>query len=253
MRLAVAGGTGTVGRYVVETARASGHDVVLLTRSAAVDVLSGAGLMEALAGVTAVIDTLNPHARRRSQVEDFFTATSRRLQEAGAGAGVQHLVTLSILGIDRASAYGYYQAKVAQEAAVNAGPVPVTVLRASQFFEFPAQLVSRVRRGRVALVPRMRSQPVAARTVAEHLVRLAEQQPGGRVELAGPEVHDVADLARRVVAARGVRLRVVPVRLPGRVGAEMRSDAMLATATTELAGPTFAEWLASADAAAVPL
>jgi len=252
MRLAVAGGTGLVGTYVVEVARAAGHEVVSLSRKAGVDVQTGAGLRIALEGVEVVIDTLNTRARKRAAAEDFFHETSRQLQQAGTAAGVQHLVTLSILGIDRADAYGYYQAKLAQERAVSQGPVPASILRASQFYEFPAQLMQMLRRGPFVVLPRMRSQPVAARTVAEHLVRLAEERPAERVELAGPEVHDVADLARRMAAARGARLRIIAVPLPGRSGAQMRGDALLATPSTPIDGPAFAEWLASPDAQRVP-
>jgi uncharacterized protein YbjT (DUF2867 family) len=253
MKIAVAGGSGVVGRYAVEAARTAGHDVVVLSRRTGIDVESGQGLAAALDGADVLLDTLNTRSARRGPAEDFFTTTTRRLQEAGSAAGVRHLVTLSILGIDRADAYGYYQAKQAQERAASAGPVPVTVLRAAQFYELAGQLLGRMRRGPVALVPRMRSQPVAARTVGEHLIRLAHEQPRGRVELAGPEVLDLADVARRLVELRGEHVRVVPLSLPGRLGRQLRSDAMLATPATVIDGPSLETWLQSDDARRAPL
>src|SRR3954469_5557171 len=195
MRVAVAGGTGIAGRYAVEAARRRGHDVIVLSRKAGIDVYTGDRLLDALAEVDVVIDTLNSTSLRASAAKDFFTTTSRRLQEAGRQQGVAHIVTLSILGIDRVPGYGYYDAKLAQGRTVGARPVPVTVLRAAQFHEFPAQLLARLRFAGLAVVPHLRSQPVAARSVGDRLVLLAEQRPEGIVEVAGPQVHDIADLA----------------------------------------------------------
>src|SRR4051812_32656109 len=215
MRIAVAGGTGVVGHYVVAAAHTAGHDVTVISRRRGIDVRDERSLARALAGVDVVIDVLNHASVRRGPAEAFLTDAAQRLQRAAAGGGTHHLVTLSIVGIDRASGFGYYRAKLAHERAALAGPVPATILRATQFHEFPAQLLATSRKGPFAPVPRMRAQPVAARTVAEHLVRLAESQPGSTQELAGPEVHEMPDLARRLLAARGVRAWVLPLPLPG--------------------------------------
>lgn len=253
MRIAVAGGTGVVGRYAVEAAERSGHDVAVLSRARGVDVRTGQGLEAALADVDVVVDALNVATTRRKPAEEFFTETSRRLQEAGAAAGVKQLVTLSIVGIDRASAYGYYAAKLAQERVALGGPVPATVLRAAQFHEFPAQLLSRTKLGPVAMVPKMRSQPVAARTVGEHLIRAAEQQPGGVIELAGPEVWEMPDLARLTLEARGLHSKVVAMPMPGAAAKAMADGALLAGPGTVIDGPRFEQWLATEDARVVPL
>lgn len=108
-------------------------------------------------------------------------------------------------------------------------------------------------RGPVAFVPHIRSQPVAARTVGAHLVRLAAEQPGGTHELAGPDIHDIADLAKQVVKARGLSFRVVGLRLPGKTGRQLRSGALLATERTTIDGPSFDAWLGSDDAKRIPL
>jgi uncharacterized protein YbjT (DUF2867 family) len=253
MRMAIAGGTGTVGTYVVEAARAAGHQTTVLSRTTGVDVFRGTGMSGALADVDVLVDTLNPGSVRRAAAESFFTTTSTQLQAAAGRAGVKHVVMLSILGLEQVPGYGYFQAKLSQERTVAAGPVPATILRAAQFYEFAGQMVRLTRRGPVALVPKMRSQPIAARSVAEHLVRLAEARPGGRHELAGPEVQEIPELARRLVAARGERVHVIGFAMPGQVGRQLRSDAMLAGPGTAIDGPSFTTWLTGTDAHRLPL
>lgn len=242
MRVAVAGGTGVVGRHVVEALRTAGHEPVVMSRSRGVDLVTGRGLSAALDGVAAVIDVANITTLARKPATRFFTAVSRRLQEAGSAAGVRHLVTLSIVGVDRVG-LGYYQGKLAQEAVALSGPVPGTVLRATQFHEFAEQTLMRVR-GPIAVVPRMRMQPVAAREVAARLVALVEGEPQGMADdLGGPEEHELVDLARQVSAARGLRRRVVTVGLPGATGRAMATGALLPRAGGPRGAVTFAEWL----------
>jgi len=243
MQVAVVGGAGTAGRYAVEALREQGHSAPALSRRTGVDVYTGAGLDGALAGVDVVVDTLNISSLRRSVAEDFFTVTARRLQTAAEAQGVQHIVVLSILGIDRVRGYPYYDAKLAQERAATAGTVPTTILRATQFHEFPGQILGRYRFASVAVVPHMQSQPVAARTVGAHLARLAAERPGGTVELAGPQTHDIVELSRSLAKARGDGLHVLGVTLPGKASRDMRNGALLGTPTTLVDGPTFDEWL----------
>ncbi|MRG60193.1 NAD(P)H-binding protein [Agromyces sp. CFH 90414] len=251
MRIAVAGGTGTVGSRVVEVARECGHDVVVLARSTGVDVTAGSGLAEALVGVDAVIDTLNIASIDRKTAERFFTTTSRALLEAEREAGVGHHVLLSIVGID-AIPYAYYQAKLAQERVVEQAGVPWTILRATQFHEFAGQMAGRLRIAGMQLAPRMRTQPVAAREVAERLVALAEAPAAGRsADLAGPREEQLADLIRRLVRARGSRGPVVPVSLPITGMAEMRQGAALPGPGATLGRQTFDEWLRAASASSV--
>ena len=241
MRIAVAGGTGVVGRHVVEVAHERGYDVAVLTRSQGVDLTTGAGLEERLAGVDAVVDATNIATQKRAAAEEFFSRVSRHLLAAGAGAEVGHHVVLSIVGIDDVDT-GYYAGKRRQERAVAEGDVPWSVLRATQFHEFAEQALGFARVGPFSLVPRMLSQPVAAREVGEALVDLATGRPVGRApELAGPERHQMVDLARRVARLHG--RRVVPVRLPGRAGAAMRSGALLPTTDGPRGRVTFDAWL----------
>lgn len=253
MLVGIIGGTGTAGSYAVDALHESGHATRLISRASGVDVYTGTGLHDAFAQVDVVIDAVNIRSMRRVVAEDFFVTAASRVQAAAEAQGVQHLVVLSILGLDRVRGYGYYDAKLAQERVIGEGPVPTTILRASQFHEFPAQILSRTRFGPFAVVPHMRSQPVAARTVGRHLAQLAERRPGGTVELAGPQIHDVADLARRLARARGDRLAVLAVTPPGKAAKDMRGDALLATSGTTLDGPGYDEWVRSPDAARVPI
>ena len=241
----MAGGTGVVGRHVVEVARERGHAVVVLSRGEGVDLTTGAGLPGRLDDVGAVIDTSNRASQRRAGSEEFFGAVTRHLLAAERAAGVGHHVALSIVGIDDVDT-GYYAGKRLQERLVAGGDVAWSILRATQFHEFAEQALGFARVGPFSLVPRMTSQPVAAREVGEALVGLAEAGPGGRVaDLAGPEVHDMADLARRVARRRAGRRRVVPVRVPGAAGRAMRAGRLLPTSEGPRGTTTFDAWLAT--------
>jgi uncharacterized protein YbjT (DUF2867 family) len=243
-RIAVAGGTGVVGRHVVDALRGAGHEPVVLARSTGVDVTTGQGLAEALAGVSAVVDVTNRETLRRRAAVAFFEASTRHLLEASRRAGVGHLVVLSVVGADRVPS-GYYAAKVRQEELALAGDVPVSVLRATQFHEFAGQVLERSAVGPFRLVPRMRVQPVAAREVGGALAELAVGEPlRGRADMGGPQVHDLVDLARRLVAARGRGPRVVPVRAPGAAGRAMTGDGLLPGPQARLGTQPFDEWLA---------
>ena len=249
MRIAVAGGTGTVGRHVVDVVREAGHEPVVLTRSTGVDLVTGVGLADALAGVDVVIDVSSTQTMSDAASRAFFGSVTRNLLAAEAEAGVAHHVALSIVGSD-AAPYGYYAGKVLQEQLIEDGPVPWTILRATQFHEFASQLHSRMKLGPVVVAPAMQSQPVAAREVAERLVALAVAEPAGRVtDLAGPRVERMSDMVRRWATATGRRGRVVEVPLPGAYGRAMRDGTLIAQPGSELGVQTFDEWVALEAAA----
>jgi uncharacterized protein YbjT (DUF2867 family) len=246
MRIAVAGGTGAVGRHVVDVARERGHDVVVLTRSTGVDLVAGHALEAALAGADVVIDVAAAQAVSEKAARAFFGAVTRNLLAAGQAAGIRHHVALSIVGVDDAG-YGYYAGKVLQEQLVEAGPVPWTLLRATQFHEFASQISGRMKIGPFVVVPTMRSQPVAAREVAERLVDLAVNPPAGRVrDLAGPREERMSDLVRRWLNATAQPGRVIEVPLPGGFGRAIRDGTILPRPGADLGRQTFDEWLASA-------
>lgn len=235
MRMAVAGGTGWVGKLVVERAREAGHEVVVISRSRGVDLTTGTGLDEALRGVDAVIDVVNVETLSRRTAIEFFETTTRHLLAAEKRSHVRHHVVLSIVGVDRVNS-GYYAGKRRQEELALAGPVPATVLRATQFHEFAAQMIERVP-GPVKVVPSMLTRPVAASDVAAELVRLAEGPAQGlATDLAGPEVLRMAAMVRRL--AKGKLVLTVPA------GRAMSGGGLLPAGDFHRGEVTFDEWVA---------
>jgi uncharacterized protein YbjT (DUF2867 family) len=244
VRVAVAGGTGLVGRYVVAALAGAGHDPVVLARSRGVDLITGHGLDDALAGAAVVIDVSNVSTNKRAESVAFFASGTEHLLVAGDRAGVRRHVALSIVGVDRVD-FGYYEGKRRQEDLVQAAPMPSIVLRATQFHEFAGQLLARGR-GPIAVVPRMRVQPIAAREVADALVALvAEEGVGFAPELAGPQELQMVDLARQLLRSRGSHRLVLPVRVPGAGGRAMAEGGLLPTAPGLRGRQTFTQWLAT--------
>ena len=251
-RIAVAGATGRVGRHVVDILDAHGHDVVAMSRASGVDIVTGEGLANALGGVEIVIDAASGPSPDQQAATEFFAAAARNLHEAGARAGVRRMLVVSIIGIDRFTA-GYGAAKVVHERSALAGPVPARILRAAQFHEFVAQVVDWSTQGDVSYLPAFRTQLVAARTVAEQLVEMAiasdaELAPAAAgapfPEIAGPRAENLVDVARLLVAKRGVPVDVqLLTDSPDPDRDLYASGAMLPGPGATLAGPTFAEWL----------
>ena len=183
-KIAVTGATGRLGRPLVDILEGQGHEVVPIARSMGVDVISGQGLAEALDGVDSIIDAATGPSPDEQEATDFFTTSARNLHEAGVAGGVKRVVLVSIIGIDKFSS-GYNAAKLAQEQAALAGPIPTRILRAAQFHEFVEQLLDWGRQGDVAYVPAMRTQVVAARTVAETLAELVRRLGADRADAGG--------------------------------------------------------------------
>jgi uncharacterized protein YbjT (DUF2867 family) len=257
-KIAVAGATGRVGRHVVDLLRAGGHEVVPMSRSTGVDVVTGEGLVEALEGVESVVDAATGSSPDRESATEFFTAAARNLHEAGRRTGVKRMVVVSIIGIDRVTG-GYNAAKLAHERAMLAGPIPVRVLRAAQFHEFVAQLLAWGTRGDVAYVPRMRTQLVSARTVAQALAHLAtgpDPAPSATpaLEIAGPREESLVEMATLLASRRGDPVRVEGVSDPDDRDAHLfETGALLPGPDAVLAGPAFEEWLDSEIEPARPL
>jgi uncharacterized protein YbjT (DUF2867 family) len=248
MRIAVAGGTGTVGRRVIEALTSNGHEGVVLSRARGVDLASGSGLDAALTGADAVIDVANVNTMMANKAVSWFETATANLLAAAGRAGVSHVVALSIIGIDRVD-MGYYAGKRRQEELLLAAdvPVPTSVLRATQFHEFAVQVLARLR-GPIAVVPTMRSQPIAAREVGAALADLATGRAVGMApELAGPQEELVPDMVRRYLRATGSKRPVLSMRMPGRAGQAAASGGWLPTGPGPRGVQTFEQWLHSPD------
>ena len=252
MRIAVAGATGRVGHHVVDVLEARGHDVVSMSRASGVDIVTGKGLAEELAGVECVVDVASGSSPDQREATEFFTAAARNLHEAGERAGVQRMVLVSIIGNDRFTG-GYIAAKSVHERAMLSGPIPVQILRADVFHEFVPQLVEWGTQGDVCYVRKERRQPIAARTVAEALADLAADPARSPapdhsglpiLEIAGPKEEAMVEMATRLVARRGDRVRVEGVSDSSDPDRDLyENGALLPGAHATLAGPTFEEWL----------
>ena len=214
--------------------------------------ITGAGLAAALTGVECVIDAATGPSPEQQAATEFFTTAARNLHAAGERAGVRRIVVVSIIGTDRFTA-GYGAAKLAHERAMLSGPIPARVLRAAQFHEFVEQLVEWGRQGDVSYVPKMRTQLVAARTVAEALADLAtgpEPATAGDTipEIAGPREESLVEMAELLVARRGDPVRIEGVSDPADPDAALyETGALLPAPDATLAGPTFEEWLDSSS------
>jgi uncharacterized protein YbjT (DUF2867 family) len=243
MRIAVAGGTGVVGRAVVAELERRGHEVVVLTRSAGVDLTTGAGLDAALAGVEAVIDVANAPVWTREDAEAFFGAVTSTLLDGCTRSGVGHLVVLGIVGADDVD-LDYYYGKRREAELLRAGSVPWTFLPATQFHDFAAQLLERSPAGPVE-IPEMLARPVATADVAARLADLATGPAQGDVApIAGPETITVAEMARQVLARRGQDVAVTEARMPGHLGELLASGGLTPGDGDCLVGKhTFAEYL----------
>ena len=244
MRIAVIGATGLVGRAVLAAVEREGHEGVAVSRSSGVDVVSGEGLEAALAGCDAVVDVLNPSDSEGDGPQRFFTAATHNLLRAGRAAGVSHHVVLSIVGVDLVRGNPHYIGKQHQERLARSGPVPATIVRATQFHDFAGMVASWTRDGDSAFVPPLLVQPIDVGDLAAALAEVAAGDRGdGLLEIAGPEKQDLVDMARRTLAARGESVRLTTGwREP--FGVEMAGEAHLPGPGARIAGTTFDEWLA---------
>jgi uncharacterized protein YbjT (DUF2867 family) len=243
MKIVVIGGAGMVGRLLVAALAERGHRALAASRATGVDAQTGAGLAEALDGADAVVDVTNPPDY--SQAEKFFRTATRNLLAAEAAAGVRHHLILSIVGIDRIPDNAYYRAKLAQEETAQAGTVPLTILRATQFFEFAKGLADRQGGDPIrAATPIL--QPVAVADVVAELVALATaEHAAGLLELAGPERIALDDFMRRALRAIGDRRTVVTDETAELLRVGPIRDALAPVGTAARIAPTtLDEWAA---------
>jgi uncharacterized protein YbjT (DUF2867 family) len=203
MKIVVIGGSGRVGSNVVDRLVAQGHDAVPASPATGVDTITGDGLADVMAGADVVVDVSNAPSWEDDAVREFFTTSTRNQLKAEREAGVGHHVAVTIVGADLLPDSGYLRAKVAQEAEIEAGDIPYTILRATQFFEFLPQIVEAGAEGDSVRLSTGLMQFVVADDVAATVAELATGGPVGRVELGGPEALGIDAWARRLFAATG--------------------------------------------------
>ena len=245
MKIVVIGGSGLIGSKLVSKLSEAGHDALPAALDSGVDILTGDGLAEALEGAQVVVDVANAPAWDDEAVLNFFRTAARNLLAAEAAAGVGHHVTLSVVGADRLPDSGYLRAKVAQEKLVEAGPIPYSIVRATQFFEFIGRIADSSTDGDTVLLSPALVQPEAADDVAATLADVAVGAPlNGMVELGGPEAFPLDELARRVLSAKGDARRVVADPHVLYYGAELDDKSLVPGENARIAPTRFEDWLA---------
>jgi uncharacterized protein YbjT (DUF2867 family) len=243
MKIAVIGGTGLIGSQVVRILGAEGHEAVPHSPSTGLDLLSGAGLAEALATADVVINLTNSPTFDEASLS-FFRATMDNLLAAAKKAGVGHAVVLSIVGADLVPELDYYRAKVLQEDILKAGPIPYSIVRVTQFFEFIGSVLTWVADDRTVRLPSTLIQPMAAAEVARAVADVSAGSPlMGTRSYAGPEVFPLDELGRLTLEAQHDPREVVTDETAGMFAAA-KGDALIAKEGTVIAKTSYREWLA---------
>jgi uncharacterized protein YbjT (DUF2867 family) len=249
MKIVVIGGTGLIGSKLVEKLREAGHDAIPASPDTGVDTLTGEGLAEALEGAEVVVDVANAPAWDDAAVLNFFQTSSRNVLAAETAAGVKHHVVLSVVGTERLQESGYFRAKIAQEETVQAGSVPYTILRATQFFEFIGRIADSSMSGESVHLPPVLIQPEAADDVAAALAEVAVSEPvNGIVELAGPERFRFDELVQRFLIANDDPRQVTADVNARYFGAELDEHTLTPGENPRLAPTRFEDWLSRSAA-----
>jgi uncharacterized protein YbjT (DUF2867 family) len=212
MKITVVGASGLIGTKVVEHLKSAGHDVVASSRSSGVDVLTGDGLADALAGADALVDVTNSPKLDGGPAMEFFTKSATNIVAAAKSAGVGHYVALSIVGVDALPDSGYFRAKVAQERIITESGIPYSIVHATQFAEFADAITESLTVGDEVRVPDALIQPVPADEVAAAVGRAAVGEPlNGIVNVGGPQKITFEQLARDALARKGDDSKTVVV------------------------------------------
>ena len=244
MNIAVLGGTGLIGSQVVKLLNAGGHEATPLSPSSGVDLLTGQGLDGALKGADVVVNLTNSPTFDEASA-GFFRTTMDNLLAAAAQEGVGHAVILSIVGVDRVPDLAYYRAKVLQEEILEAGPLPYSIVRATQFYEFVDAILSWTSDDTTVRLPATPVQPMASADVARAVAEVSAGAPlRGIRNIGGPDVYRLDELGRIALAAKG-DTRTVVVDPTAGMFAAIQGDVLTAPADAVLATTTYREWLGS--------
>lgn len=242
MRISVIGGTGLIGSRLVAKLRGAGHDAAASSRSTGVDLLTGAGLDEALEGVDAVVNVTNSPTFDDASPA-FFRTTMEHQLSAAARAGVRHQVVLSIVGVDRVPQLDYYRAKTLQEDLLKDASTPYSIVRATQFFEFIDPVLSWTSDDATVRLPSTPLRPMAAADIVDVLAEVVTGPPlNGTLDIAGPDVFPLDELGRLTLSARGDTRSVVTDEQAG-LFAAVEDGVLIGGPGTRLAPTHYTDWL----------
>jgi uncharacterized protein YbjT (DUF2867 family) len=244
MKIVVIGGSGLIGKKLVNNLRQHGHEVVAASPFSGVNTLTGEGLAEALAGAQVVVDVANSPSFEDKAVLEFFETAGKNLLAAEVAAGVGHHVALSVVGTERLLASGYFRAKMAQENLIKASKIPHTIVRSTQFFEFVSSIAQSATDGQTVRLSSALVQPIVSDDVAAALADVAVEKPvNGTVELAGPEPIRLDELVRRFLSTNRDARKVTTDVHALYFGVEL-NDQSLTPGDNPRIGPTrFEDWL----------
>ncbi|MFJ8852620.1 SDR family oxidoreductase [Streptomyces sp. NPDC102437] len=241
MKLAVIGGTGLIGAQVVKDLNSAGHEAVPHSQSTGVDVISGQGLDEAVAGAGVVVNLTNSPTFDEASPAFFQTSMDNLLTAARKG-GVGHFVILSIVGTDQVPELDYYRAKTLQEKILAAGPIPYSIVRATQFMEFMDAVLSWTTDGDTVRLPATPIQPIASKDVASTVAEVAAGAPlNGIRNIAGPEIFNLDELGRITLTHKGDNRTVVTDPTAGMFAA-VKGD-VLTDKDAHLSPTRYTDWL----------
>ena len=244
MKIVVIGGTGLIGSKVVKVLRDQDHEVIAASPSKGINSVTGEGLAAALADAQVAVDVANAPSWEDKAVLEFFETSGRNLVAAEVIAGVGHHVALSVVGTDRLLASGYFRAKMAQENLIKTSPIPYTIVRATQFFEFVAGIAQSATEGQTVQLPPVLMQPIAADDVAAVMAETALARPSnGTFDLAGPETIRQDDLVRQFLAATGDTRSVVTNPKALYFGLTVNDQSLTPGDNPRLGSTRFADWL----------
>ncbi|MEU8678777.1 NAD(P)H-binding protein [Streptomyces sp. NPDC048560] len=244
MKITVIGATGLIGSQLVTALRSAGHEVTPASLSTGVDLLTGAGLDQALQGADTVVNVTNSPTFDEAS-PDFFRTTMGNLLAAGERAGVGHQVILSIVGVDQVPQLDYYRAKTLQEDLLRQGPTAYSIVRATQFFEFVDAVMSWTADDRTVRLPSTPVQPIATADVVAALADVATGRPlNGTLDVAGPDVFALDELGRLTLSTRRDDRTVVTDEQAGMFAA-IEGDVLVAGPAARLAPTSYKDWLAT--------
>ena len=244
MKIIIIGGTGLIGTKLVNKLREQGHEVVAASPSRGINSVTGEGLAAALTGAQAVVDVTNSPSWEDKAVLEFFETSTRNLLAAEAVAGVRHHIALSVVGTERLLASGFFRAKLAQEKLIQASPIPYTIVRATQFFEFVGSIANSATDGQTVRLPSVLMQPIVSDDVAAALASVAVAEPLNRmVELAGPEVIPLDEVVRQFLKANGDPRTVVSDDQANYFGIPVKQRSLIPDEKPRLGVTHFEAWL----------
>jgi uncharacterized protein YbjT (DUF2867 family) len=244
MKIVVIGGTGLIGSKVVTKLGGRGYDVVAASPNSGVNTLTGEGLAEVLKGASVVVDVSNSPSFDDEPVMKFFQTSTRNLLEYEAAAGVEHHVALSVVGSDRLPDSGYLRAKMAQEKLIKDSPIPYSIVRATQFFEFFKRIADSATEGNTVRLPAVGFQPIAADDVASVVAKVAIEAPlNGTVEVAGPEQFRFNEFISRGLSAGNDSREVIADPHARYFGTELSERSLVPDDGALLGETYFEDWL----------